>query len=135
RDNADVLREGLDRLDAALAAGGTVVWDATSLTGQQRGLTAAVARRRDALVTHVVPLVEEAELVRRNGVREHPVPPRVLASHVHRFSPPYPGDGQGHRIRYLGAGGDVEATAGGLGPGSGDGTGQRTGRERTDAHQ
>ncbi|RSS82794.1 kinase [Streptomyces sp. WAC05292] len=135
RDNADVLREGLDRLDAALAAGGTVVWDATSLTGRQRQLPAAVARRRDALVTHVVPLVEEAELVRRNGVREHPVPPRVLASQLHRFSPPYPADGQGHRIRYLGAGGGVEDTAGGLGPVAQDGTALRTGRDRADAHQ
>ncbi|AXE25152.1 kinase [Streptomyces globosus] len=137
RDNAGILREGLDRLDAALAAGGTVVWDATSLTGQQRGLTAAVARRRDALVTHVVPLVEEAELVRRNGAREHPVPPRVLASQLHRFSPPYPGDGQGHRIRYLGAGGDVEDAAGcaAPGPGPGNRVGPRVGRDRADADQ
>ncbi|MFE2126215.1 RNA ligase family protein [Streptomyces amritsarensis] len=110
--NADVLREGLDRLDAALARGGTVVWDATSLTDQQRGLAGAVARRRDALVTHAVVLVEEAELERRNGVRPHPVPPQVLASQLHRFSPPYAG--RAHRTWYVGAGGDVEDTAGTL---------------------
>ncbi|MGW5344650.1 RNA ligase family protein [Streptomyces sp. NPDC004050] len=114
RANADVLREGLDRLDAALAGGGTVVWDATSLTAQQRGLAGAVAARRDALVTHAVVLVEEAELMRRNTVRPHPVPPQVLTSQLHRFSPPYPGDGQAHRIRYIGAGGTVEDTAGTL---------------------
>ncbi|MFJ7587817.1 RNA ligase family protein [Streptomyces sp. NPDC097617] len=112
RSNAEVLSEGLDRLDAALARGGTVVWDATSLTDQQRGLAGSVARRRDALVTHAVVLVEEAELVRRNGVRPHPVPPPVLASQLHRFSPPYAG--QAHRTWYIGAAGHIEDTAGGL---------------------
>ncbi|MFD9163601.1 RNA ligase family protein [Streptomyces sp. NPDC059558] len=115
RSNAEVLSEGLDRLDAALTRGGTVVWDATSLTDQQRGLAGSVARRRDALVTHAVVLVEEAELVRRNGVRPHPVPAPVLASQLHRFSPPYAG--QAHRTWYIGAAGRVEDTAGGLAAG------------------
>uniref|UniRef100_A0AAU2JJF0 AAA family ATPase n=1 Tax=Streptomyces sp. NBC_00049 TaxID=2903617 RepID=A0AAU2JJF0_9ACTN len=121
RANADVLGEGLDRLDAALAAGGTVVWDATSLTDQQRGLAGSVARRHDALVTHAVVLVGEEELVRRNGVRPHPVPPQVLTSQLRRFSPPYPG--QAHRTWYIGAGGFVEDTAGSLtgGPGTANG--------------
>ncbi|MFZ3468431.1 RNA ligase family protein [Streptomyces sp. 4.24] len=114
RDNADVLREGLDRLDSALAAaaprGGTVVWDATSLTGQQRGLAGAVARRRDALVTHAVVLVGEAELLRRNATRAHPVPAEVLASQLRRFAPPYPGEA--HRTWYIGTDGTVEDTAG-----------------------
>ncbi|MFK0046655.1 RNA ligase family protein [Streptomyces sp. NPDC090741] len=127
RANADVLREGLDRLDAALAAaagaGSTVVWDATSLTEQQRGLAGAVARRRDALVTQAVVLVEEAELVRRNAVRPHPVPAEVLSTQLHRFSPPYPGHGTAHRIRYIGAGGTVEDTAGSIGTGNVAGTG------------
>nr|WSX53354.1 AAA family ATPase [Streptomyces sp. NBC_00974] len=118
RDNADVLREGLDRLDSALAAaaqrGGTVVWDATSLTGQQRGLAGAVARRRDALVTHAVVLVGEAELLRRNSTRPHPVPAQVLTTQLRRFSPPYPGEA--HRTWYLGAGGTVEDTAGTIAP-------------------
>ncbi|MFF5703030.1 RNA ligase family protein [Streptomyces sp. NPDC012794] len=119
RANPEVLREGLERLDRALAAGGTVVWDATSLTEQQRGLAGAVARRRDALVTRVVMLVGEAELARRNAVRPHPVPEPVLAAQLRRFSPPHPG--QAHRTRYVGAGGTVEDTAGSLGPaGEGD---------------
>ncbi|MFF8842373.1 RNA ligase family protein [Streptomyces sp. NPDC015127] len=104
--NAEVLRTGLDRLDAALAAGGTVVWDATSLHQQQRSLVHAVARRRDALITHAVVLVDEDELVRRNGEREHPVPPQVLAAQLHRFGPPYPG--QAHRTWYIGASGTIE---------------------------
>ncbi|WP_405787608.1 AAA family ATPase [Streptomyces sp. NBC_00029] len=112
RSNTEVLSEGLDLLEAALARGGTVVWDATSLTDQQRGLAGSVARRRDALVTHAVVLVEETELARRNAVRPHPVPPPVLASQVHRFSPPYAG--QAHRTWYIGAAGDIEDTAGGL---------------------
>lgn len=125
--NAEVLGEGLDRLDAALARGGTVVWDATSLTGRQRGLAGSLARRRDALVTHAVVLVEEAELVRRNGVRPHPVPPQVLTSQVRRFSPPYAG--QAHRTWYVGATGAVEDTAGGLaGTGEGQGQGQGQGQ-------
>ncbi|MET4925281.1 ATP-binding protein, partial [Streptomyces sp. PSRA5] len=106
RDNGDVLRDGLDRLGRALAQGGTVVWDATSLNRQQRSLVGALARRRDALVTHAVLLVDEAELVRRNGVRPHPVPPGVLAGQLHRFVPPYPGDA--HRTWYVGAGGGIE---------------------------
>ncbi|MFE0577087.1 RNA ligase family protein [Streptomyces sp. NPDC058874] len=116
RANADVLREGLGRLDAALARGGTVVWDATSLTEQQRGPVGAVAHRRGALVTQAVVLVEEGELERRNGVRPHPVPAQVLASQLHRFSPPYAG--RAHRTWYVGAGGNVEDTAGGLAPGA-----------------
>ncbi|MEV8398917.1 RNA ligase family protein [Streptomyces niveus] len=110
RANGDVLRDGRDRLDRALAAGGTVVWDATSLNRQQRSLVGAVAHRRDAFVTHAVLLVDEAELVRRNGVRQHPVPPDVLAGQLHRFVPPYPGDA--HRTWYVGASGAIEDTDG-----------------------
>ncbi|WP_381795008.1 RNA ligase family protein [Streptomyces niveus] len=109
RANADVLRDGLGRLDRALArgrTGGTVVWDATSLNRQQRSLVGALARRRDAFVTHAVLLVDEAELLRRNAVRPHPVPSDVLAGQVRRFAPPYPGDA--HRTWYIGAGGDIE---------------------------
>ncbi|MFD7278751.1 RNA ligase family protein [Streptomyces sp. NPDC059862] len=106
RANADVLREGLDRLDSALAAGGTVVWDATSLNKQQRSLVHAVARRRDALITHAVVLVDEEELIRRNARREHPVPPEVLKAQLRRFGPPYPGDA--HRTWYVGASGTIE---------------------------
>ena len=45
----------------------TVVWDATSLNQHQRSLVHGVAARRDALVTHVVVLVDEDELARRNA--------------------------------------------------------------------
>ncbi|MGW0964145.1 RNA ligase family protein [Streptomyces gelaticus] len=107
--NGEVLREGLDRLDAALAAGAAVVWDATSLNAHQRSLVHAVARRRDALLTHAVALVDEAELIRRNERRSHPVPPGVLTAQLHRFVPPYPG--QAHRTWYIGAGGTVEDRA------------------------
>ncbi|GAA4831874.1 RNA ligase family protein [Kitasatospora terrestris] len=113
RANADVLREGLDRLDAALARGGTVVWDATSLNRQQRSLALGVAQRRDALVTQVVFLVDEEELARRNGVRPHPVPAGVLATQLRRFGPPYAGEA--HRTRYVGGSGTVEDTAGTIG--------------------
>ncbi|OII61760.1 kinase [Streptomyces sp. CC53] len=110
RGNGDVLREGLARLDAALAAGtGTVVWDATSLNRHQRSLVHAVARRRDALVTHAVLLVDERELTRRNATRQHPVPPGVLAAQLRRFVPPHPGEA--HRTWYVGAGGTVEEEA------------------------
>ncbi|MEW2631226.1 RNA ligase family protein [Streptomyces sp. NPDC048389] len=107
--NDEVLRAGLDRLDTALATGGTVVWDATSLSPRQRSLVHAVARRRDALTTHAVVLVAEDELVRRNEKREHPVPPQVLTAQLHRFVPPYPG--QAHRTWYIGASGTVEEEA------------------------
>ncbi|MET7619851.1 RNA ligase family protein [Streptomyces sp. NPDC005408] len=110
RANGDVLRRGLDRLDSALAGGGTVVWDATSLNPHQRSLVHAVAHRRDALTTHAVVLVDEEEHVRRNAVRPHPVPPDVLTSQLHRFVPPYPG--QAHRTWYIGPGGTVEDTEG-----------------------
>ncbi|MEU9046356.1 MULTISPECIES: RNA ligase family protein [unclassified Kitasatospora] len=117
RDNAVVLREGLARLDAALATPGadrtdTVVWDATSLNRRQRSQVHAIAQRRDALVTQVVLVVGEDELQRRNAVRPHPVPADVLTAQLYRFSPPYPG--QAHRTWYVGAGGTVEDTAGTL---------------------
>ncbi|MEI5523998.1 RNA ligase family protein [Streptomyces brasiliscabiei] len=106
RANADVLRAGLDRLDEALAAGGTTVWDATSLTHQQRSLVHTVAHRRDALITHAVVLIDEDELVRRDTRRRHPVPPGVLTGQLRRFAPPYPGDA--HRTWYVGASGTIE---------------------------
>ncbi|WP_267242883.1 RNA ligase family protein [Streptomyces sp. PR69] len=110
-DNGAVLREGLGRLDTALAhgSGGTVVWDATSLNPHQRSLVHGVARRRGALVTHAVVLVGEDELARRNAAREHPVPPGVLEDQLRRFVPPYPG--QAHRTWYIGAGGTIEEEA------------------------
>ncbi|MYX38612.1 MULTISPECIES: RNA ligase family protein [unclassified Streptomyces] len=119
RANAGVLREGLRRLDAALAGRATVVWDATSLTPHQRSLVHAVARRRDALVTHVVTLAGEEELARRNARRAHPVPPAVLTAQARRFAPPYPGEA--HRTWYVGADGAVGDTDGSLG---GTATGQ-----------
>ncbi|MFE6051851.1 RNA ligase family protein [Kitasatospora sp. NPDC056446] len=149
RDNAVVLREGLARLDAALAAPhtagsgaarsgadgsgaarsgtagpgtagpgtpgsgyGTAVWDATSLNHGQRSHVHEIARRRDALVTQVVLVVGEDELLRRNAVRPHPVPGEVLTAQLYRFSPPYPGEA--HRTWYVGPGGTVEDTAGTL---------------------
>ncbi|TXS37505.1 RNA ligase family protein [Streptomyces sp. OR43] len=104
--NADVLREGLDRLDAALVPGATVVWDATSLNAHQRSLVHAVAHRRDALITHAVAWIGADELTARNTRRSHPVPPEVLASQLRRFVPPYPG--QAHRTWYIGTSGTVE---------------------------
>lgn len=104
--NADVLREGLNRLDAALVPGSTVVWDATSLNAHQRNLVHAVAHRRDALLTHAVAWVGADELTARNARRSHPVPPGVLASQLRRFVPPYPG--QAHRTWYIGTSGTVE---------------------------
>ncbi|MEU9199668.1 RNA ligase family protein [Streptomyces sp. NPDC048332] len=104
--NADVLREGLERLDAALVPGATVVWDATSLNPRQRSLIHTVARRRDALVTHAVAWIGADELIARNARRSHPVPPEVLAAQLRRFVPPYPG--QAHRTWYIGTSGTVE---------------------------
>lgn len=110
RANAKVLRAGLDRLDAALRAHRTVVWDATSLVEQQRAVVHAVARRHDAMVTHAVVLVDEREVARRNGTRAHAVPAAVLDAQVRRFSPPYPW--HAHRTWYLGADGAVESADG-----------------------
>ncbi|MCX4770499.1 RNA ligase family protein [Streptomyces sp. NBC_01285] len=107
--NADVLREGLRRLEAALVPGATVVWDATSLNPHQRGLVHATAHRRNALVTHAVAWIDEDELTARNARRAHPVPPEVLASQLRRFVPPYPG--QAHRTWYIGTSGTVEDRA------------------------
>jgi predicted kinase len=106
RANAGVLRAGLDRLDTALRAGRTVVWDATSLVERQRAVVHAVARRHDAMVTHAVVLTGEGEVARRNGSRAHPVPAAVLAAQARRFSPPYPW--HAHRTWYVGASGAVE---------------------------
>lgn len=97
--NPEVLRAGLAALDAALASGGTTVWDATSLTRHQRSLVHSIAARRDALVTHAVLLTDESELFQRNATREHALPPDALASLLRRFDPPYPGEA--HRTWYV----------------------------------
>jgi predicted kinase len=125
RANREVLGEGADLLDRALAAGGTVLWDTTSLDPRMRSLVHGFARRRNALVTHAVVLVDEEELVRRNAIRAHPVPPAVLAAQVRRFAPPYPGEA--HRTWYVGAGGTVEDVDGVLGAAAGDEAGGAAG--------
>ncbi|GAA4180261.1 hypothetical protein GCM10022252_02820 [Streptosporangium oxazolinicum] len=112
RANPAILREGLHRLDALLAVGGTVVWDATALNRHQRSLVHTVARRRDALTTQAVMLVPGDLLARRNASRTHPVPPEVLSAQLRRFSPPYAGET--HRTWYIGPEGTVLDVAGAL---------------------
>jgi predicted kinase len=111
--NREVLGQALNMLDAALKPGKTVIWDATSLDPRMRSLVNRYARGRNALVTHAVVLVEEDELVRRNLIRAHPVPPNVLAAQMRRFVPPYPG--QVHRTWYIDSEGKIEDTDGVLG--------------------
>lgn len=106
RADNDVLRRAVARLDAALADGGTTVWDATGIDRHQRARVLAVAARRNALVTQAVTVVDPAELIRRNRVREHPVPAAVLDRQLRRYTPPYPGEA--HRTWYIGADGTVE---------------------------
>ncbi|MEU5690792.1 RNA ligase family protein [Actinosynnema sp. NPDC020468] len=106
RGNQQVWRAAVDRLGAALTGERTVVWDATSLDDRQRASVHAVARRRNALLTHAVLVVDEEEVVRRNGNRVHAVPGEVLAGQLRRFAPPYPW--QAHRTWYVGASGTVE---------------------------
>jgi predicted kinase len=105
--NQQVLTEGLRLLDEALAQGTNVVWDATSLMRQQRGLVDGIARRRNALVVHWVHLAPAAALEERNARRAHPVPPQVLAAQLRRFDPPYPGEA--HRAVYADTVGDDAA--------------------------
>ncbi|MEV0969193.1 RNA ligase family protein [Microtetraspora glauca] len=112
RANPAILREGLHLLDELLAGGGTIVWDATALNRRQRSLVHAVARRRDALTTHVVMLVPDGELALRNSGRANPVPPEVLSAQLRRFAPPFPWEA--HRTWYAGPDGRVHDTAGAL---------------------
>ncbi|WP_194915381.1 RNA ligase family protein [Catenulispora rubra] len=97
--NQEVLTEGLRLLDEALSQGTDVVWDATSLTRQQRSLVGGVARRRNALTEYVVHLAPGPVLEKRNAGRAHSVPAKVLAAQVRRFDPPYPGEA--HRAVYV----------------------------------
>jgi predicted kinase len=90
--NAEVLREGLERLAMHLAAGENVLWDATSLTPQQRALPMAVAARHDAFVTAVTLLVPAATARARNARRQPPVPEHVLSAQLERFFPPFAGE-------------------------------------------
>ena len=108
--NAEVHREGMARLGAALTGRRAVAWDATCLNAQQRSTVERLAYERTALVTHAVMVTGEAELRRRNETREHRVPPDVLRTQLHRYEPPYPG--QAHRTWYV-ADGAVADTAGG----------------------
>lgn len=108
----ELLAEALAELDARLAAGERVVWDATSLTAQQRALPLATARRRDAMATLAVFLVPERVLRERNARREHAVPEAVLAAQLERFAPPLPGDA--HRVVDVDADGAELACEGGF---------------------
>lgn len=106
--NSDVLGLALHRLESSLrthGSSGQVIWDATSLNRQQRGLVLRRADKAAARVTLAVFLVDEPELLRRNAVRANPVPEHVLTHQLHRFQPPYPGES--HRIWYIGAEGTV----------------------------
>jgi predicted kinase len=105
--NQEVLSEGLRLLDDALAQGTDVIWDATSLTRQQRGLVDAAARRRNALIEHRVHLAPASVLEERNASRAHPVPAKVLAAQLRRFEPPYAG--KAHRAVYADTVGDDAA--------------------------
>ena len=105
--NQEVLTEGLRLLDEALARGTDVVWDATSLSRQQRGLVDGVARRRNALIEHRVHLAPAGVLAERNAQRAHPVPAKVLTAQLRRFDPPYPGEA--HRALYVDTVGDDAA--------------------------
>ncbi|MFL6116616.1 MAG: RNA ligase family protein [Catenulispora sp.] len=96
--NQEVLHEALQQLEVLLARGTDVVWDATSLTRQQRSLVDRVAKRRNALIEHRVLLASASELAARNREREHPVPADVLDAQLRRFDPPYPGEA--HRVSY-----------------------------------
>ncbi|AXX30431.1 AAA family ATPase [Actinosynnema pretiosum subsp. pretiosum] len=108
--NDAIAYEARGLLDAALARGGDVVWDATSLTDQLRAPVDATARRRGALLTHVVALVPERVLDARDATRPHPVPAAVRAAQLRRYSPPYPW--QAHRTWYLGESGEIEDDGG-----------------------
>jgi predicted kinase len=105
--NQEVLTEGLRLLDEAFAHGMTVVWDATSLLRQQRGLVDGVARRRNALIEHRVHLAPAEVLEGRNAQRAHPVPTKVPTAQLRRFDPPYPGEA--HRAVYADTVGDDAA--------------------------
>jgi predicted kinase len=105
--NHEVLTEGLRLLDEALARGTNVVWDATSLLRQQRGLVDGVARRRNALIEHRVHLAPAGVLEERNAQRAHPVPANVMTAQVRRFDPSYPGEA--HRAVYVDTVGDDAA--------------------------
>ena len=105
--NQEVLSEGLQLLDDALARGADMVWDATSLTRQQRTLVDDAARRRNALIEHRVHLAPASVVEQRNAQRAHPVPAKVLAAQLRRFDPPYPGEA--HRAVYVDTVGDDAA--------------------------
>jgi len=108
RSNPEVLTAALDRLKAGLRgadAGTEILWDATGLNRSQRNLVLRAARAADASVTQAVFLVDEHELHARNAARPNPVPEQVLASQLHRYQPPYPGEAD--RIWYLGPDGTI----------------------------
>jgi predicted kinase len=107
--NGEVLRAGLERLGSHLAAGERVVWDATSLTQQQRALPAALGARYDALVTFAVLLVPEEVVRSRNARRQHGVPEDVLSAQLGRFSPPFAGEA--HRTLYVDEAGAIADVA------------------------
>ena len=110
--NERILAEALERLDRALAAGESVVWDGTLLAPMQRELVANVARRHDALTTWVVFARTGEALHATNARRPHAVPAEVLDAQLARYRPPYPGDAA--VIAYVDPAGAIADTAGDL---------------------
>lgn len=110
--NDEILAAALARLDGALQAGESVVWDATLLVPMQRELLQSVARRTGALTKWVVFARDRQALERTNRERAHAVDDVVLAAQLQRYRPPYPGDAD--VLAYVGKGASIADTAGDL---------------------
>ncbi|MCB9674579.1 MAG: AAA family ATPase [Alphaproteobacteria bacterium] len=91
----DPLAAGLKRLDEVK---GAAVWDATSLTRQQRDLPVRIARQHGCLVELVPVLVPRPVAEARNRGRRRTVPADVVDRQWHRIRWPY--GNEAHRIRW-----------------------------------
>lgn len=110
--NDAILRTALERLETALQAGESVVWDATLLMPSQRALLQSIARRFDALTTWIVFTRAPRALEATNRTRAHPVDEEVLAAQLRRYRLPYPGDAD--ILGYVDDAGAIADTAGDL---------------------
>lgn len=88
-----VWAEAYRRLDQLLAAGRSVVFDATSVTPQQRRPLLEAARRHGAEAVAVYFPTRFLDALRRNVGRARRVPPKVIRARLRELVPPSEAEG------------------------------------------
>lgn len=86
--NSDVFKLAHQRLDAHLAAGENVIFDATNLSREERKPVVAIGRKHGAKLVAVVMCTPLTVSIERNRARTRVVPTPAIWKQQGRFYPP-----------------------------------------------